>query len=70
MKSDFCLSASKALYFIAPILLFNITTSCKHEGDISQFEPVSYSNSIKPMIESNCNMSGCHDGGEEFSLKT
>lgn len=70
MKSKLILNAGKAFGYIAPLLLLCATSSCKHEGDITQFEPVSYSYSIKPMIESNCNMSGCHDGGEEFSLKT
>lgn len=45
-----------------------IISSCSHEGDVSQLDPVSYTASIAPIMTGNCSMTGCHDGGEEFSL--
>ena len=56
---------------IAIISISLITiSSCSHDGDISQIEPISYSASIAPIISTNCSMPGCHDGGKEFSLNS
>lgn len=47
-----------------------VLSSCEHEGDATQVEPVSYKTSIAPIMSGNCSMKECHDGGEEFSLKS
>ena len=49
--------------------LFN--TSCKHDPQgIDQLDTVCFQTQILPVIQTSCGMSGCHDGGEEFSLSS
>ncbi len=51
-------------------LFFLGISSCSHEGDPNAVETISYKEQIAPIISGNCSMTGCHDGGEEFSLKS
>jgi hypothetical protein len=59
-------------FFLPIIILFLFSTSCKHKPNFSGLSTVSYSQHIKPIINSNCTQSGCHglQSQEEFGLLT
>lgn len=68
MKHFFFLNISKCfgVFLTVGILL----TSCKHKTNFNELTEVSYSNSIAPIISSNCAFSGCHGDSafQKFSL--
>ncbi|MCU0384102.1 MAG: hypothetical protein MUF68_08545 [Cyclobacteriaceae bacterium] len=47
-----------------------LTQACTHDIVVPDSPQISFSEQILPIIASNCGRSGCHDGGEEFSLRT
>ncbi|MCU0384139.1 MAG: hypothetical protein MUF68_08755 [Cyclobacteriaceae bacterium] len=57
------------MFFISVVVLVAVY-SCTHDFAIPDSPQVSFSEQIQPIIASNCGSSGCHDGGEEFSLQT
>ncbi len=50
---------SGALFFLV---------SCRHETDLTNVPAVRFSTEIQTLLSGNCTMSGCHDGGQQFSL--
>jgi hypothetical protein len=60
--------------FLGACIIINLlllTTSCKHDADISKLPEVCFSRDILPIYSNNCAISGCHTagaGGERFSL--
>ncbi len=55
---------------INTLMLFMV--SCKHNPEIAITPEMSFSNDVKPIINSNCAQSGCHGATnyEEFQLLT
>jgi hypothetical protein len=43
-------------------------SGCRHEPKKENLPQVSFANQVEPIINANCAYSGCHNGGEEFSL--
>jgi len=61
--------------FLLCLPLFITTLSCTY--DVKEPEPsaacslsVSFDDTIKPIIESNCAISGCHNGSQEPDLRS
>ena len=44
--------------------------SCKHDTPAISGPELSFKTDIQPLINSSCANPGCHDGNEEFSLRT
>ncbi|MFN9502531.1 MAG: c-type cytochrome domain-containing protein [Chryseotalea sp.] len=55
---------------IACVCVWLLTITCTHDVAVPDSPEISFSGQILPIIASNCGTSGCHDGGEEFSLRT
>jgi uncharacterized membrane protein len=56
-------------------LLTSAFTSCRHEADFPPViagvaDSILFDSQVQPVITSNCAMSGCHNGANEFSLQT
>jgi hypothetical protein len=59
------------LLLLVLILPFLFNNACKHDPvGIDQFDTVCFQTQILPIIQTSCGISGCHDGGEEFSLSS
>jgi hypothetical protein len=58
--------------FILPVigLAMTLAVACTHDPVIPDLPEISFSERVQPIIVANCGSSGCHDGGEEFSLLT
>lgn len=70
MQPEFRLSG-RILVIVLPILIG--FASCKHEAEVPPIVPgvndsICFETEVLPIFQSNCAMSGCHDGSEEFSL--
>jgi len=57
-------------FALSMLLLLFVSESCTHEVTIPDSPAISFNEQVLPIIASNCGYSGCHDGGEEFSLRT
>ncbi|HLG02084.1 MAG TPA: hypothetical protein VI731_00725 [Bacteroidia bacterium] len=51
----------KIIFLFIGILPFAVVFSCKHEPILDNVPEISFSNDILPLIQSNCQHSGCHD---------
>ncbi len=51
------------LIIVIPFL-FLIFASCEHQPDLSRYQEVCFTDQILPIFQSNCAMSGCHNGDE------
>lgn len=58
------------LFLIVSTFFASITSSCNHSTDaISLIDTVCFEKDVLPIFQTNCAISGCHDGsGEEFRL--
>jgi hypothetical protein len=61
MNLNKLIPVSLGITFIALFLL--ITTSCRHDDDISQLPDVCFETEILPVFKTNCAISGCHGSG-------
>jgi hypothetical protein len=65
MKSKF----STFLILLALTLPFIFNNACRHEPiGIESLDTVCFESQVRPIIQTSCNMSGCHNGEEEFKL--
>lgn len=51
------------------VLLIAMLSGCVHDSNLDTYPKVSFTNEVQPIIAGNCTQSGCHNGGEVFSLK-
>ncbi len=56
-------------YFFITVCTLTVLTSCKHESELAPGTPeVCFETQILPVLQSNCTMSGCHDGTNDLPL--
>ncbi len=70
MKPPFFFSCRISIIFLS---LITVLASCKHEADVPPIIPgtndsICFETEVLPIFQSNCAMSGCHDGSREFAL--
>lgn len=64
------------LFLINSAFLLFIISACEHDPELppnsllGADSLVCFNNQVLPIISSNCGMSGCHDGSEEFALNS
>jgi len=70
MKKIFGFKAK--LYLLLTLLSCCVlSTSCRHETELSTIPELSFSGRVQPIIQSNCAKAGCHAvGGSQISLNT
>ena len=56
------------VYLIPSLIILLFLSSCQHDPDLTNVPVVHFSTDIQAILSGNCTMSGCHDGGAEFSL--
>jgi len=44
--------------------------SCTHDAVVPDTPTISFKEQVQPIFVNNCAKSGCHDGSDEFSLKS
>jgi hypothetical protein len=58
-----------SLLFFSGVFIAGVA-SCRHNDDITNLSPVCFDADILPIFQTNCAISGCHDGGGEVNLST